>query len=421
MRTGTRGPVSGHDDRRSSWLLPLAMLAGMFPAMAAAQDVPLGSPPGFESPSGLKVGNFDLYLRGQAGLATTNNIREDSSEEGDERRVLAAAGALRSDWKRHALAFGGSYFEKRGIDFHDQFSNALDLNVSGRIDFSDTLSLSLGVLRDETIIDKNSPLQFSGNLQGTSIEDVKEFELAWKDEKYFAKLQGRDDEIDNETDIDTTVVARVQVQDRIERDLTLQVGTNRDWGQLYLLGGGGTIDYTGSAVILPEDRDSRNRRFGVGYEMMRSDLSIVGRAIYFRGKFNASTIKDVSGVVGTLQARLAVNEDVAVAAKIERVFDEVNIQNSGGLFQTSMSLGLQHRLSKDVYWQAGPTGRHYRIVSTNLEADAFAFDGKIAWQAHPRVEFILNGSLLTQSVNDVSLADLEYTSNYLMLSTVIVF
>ncbi len=388
----------------------------------AAQDVPLGAPAGFESPSGLTIGDFKWVNRVQIGVNATSNIRADPSEQSDGQSVFFGASALQSSWDRHALAATVSYLDKRAFEVTEQKSNALSYSLSGRVDLDEAFSVSGGLLHTESIVSQNSPQQFSGNLNGTTAQDIRELEFAWNGSSYFASLQGRDMDVSSDTDINTTVLSRLQQQERTEQDATLQVGVKRDWGKFYGLAGVQNAQYTGSAVILPEDRDSRGVRLGFGIETSKpAGTNVIFRLIGIAQDFEAPTIDDVNTLIGTFQVRHSLNQTMALAGKLERTFDEVNIQGSGGVLTNSASVGFQQQLSQKLYYQFGPTYRYYTIAGTSYQATSEAFDITVGYQIHPRVELLFNAGVLNQDVNSPDLANLEYTEQHFTVSTVITF
>ena len=386
-----------------------------------AQSAPLPNPPGFEQPSGLSSNGFEFYTRAQAGVQFTDNIRLDPSQKSDAQKLLAIDAAARSTWKRHAFAATVAYLKQQAVDTRDQGAEALSGTLSGRIDFSKTLNLRLGLLRQENIIGKNDPMQFNGNLNGTARTDTVEAGLGWDNKKRFVNLLGRHQQITNRTDINVSVLSRLQAQDREEDNLTLQAGLHRSWGKVYLFGGPQSVNYTGSKVILPEDRDSSGGRLGVGVEFKQGDLQGVVRAILFGEYFDAPTIAKVQSGVGIVQLIKTINERWAISGVAERVFDETNIQGSGGLFTNLVALGTRYSPRSDIYIKVGPAYRYYQIAGTSYRAQNTSLDATGAWQATKRLEFLLNATLSNQTVNDAMLANLQYGENAITLSAVLTY
>ena len=396
-----------------------AVMLGLSPA--AAQDVPLATPQGFEKGADLSFGGFAFYNRIQAGVQATNNIRQDPTEETDLKTILAVNSVARSTWDKHALAFTASYVDQQAVDTEDQESNALSGSVSGQYDISDQWKVNGGLLHTEAIVGKNDPEQFSGNLNGTTVTDTIEGSVDWTGEKYFVNAEARYQDIENETDIDVTILSRIQQQDRREFAATLQVGHKYSWGQAYVLGGPLIISYSGSDVILPEDRDSEGARGGFGIEYQQGNIRAIFRMIGFAQYYNASTIGQAIDVVGTAQVTYQMTDKLAVAGKLERNFDEINIETSAGLFTNLASVGALYQIRDDIYVKLGPTYRFYEIEGTDLEAESFTLDGQAAWQVHDRVELVLNASVSNQIVNDSFLENLQYDETAVTLSTVITF
>jgi hypothetical protein len=399
----------------------LAALTAFVAAPLRAQDIPLAPPSSFEQGANLTYGGFLFFTRLQAGIQATDNVREDPSQKSDFKSLFLANAVARSTWKEHALAFTGAYARQSAVDTANQTSEAKSGSVSGRYDFSPRLHVNGGVLHTESIVGKNDPQQFSGNLNGTTAENTFEAAADWQGQSYFVRLEGRHDQVKNRTDIKVSILSRIQQQDRTETEGTLQVGRNFSWGKAYVLGGGQRIHYTGSAVILPEDRDSKGGRGGVGVEYQQGPWTGIFRLFAFDQSFDAPSIGRVVDVVGTGQLAYKVSDRLSLGLKLQRSFDEINIQGSGGLFTNLGSVGAQYQFADDFYVRIGPSYRYYQIEGTSLEARSVTFDAMAAWQVHPRVELTLNASHSNQWVNNALLANLQYNESTVTLSTVITF
>ena len=409
---------------RDSWFaLSLIMIACLASngGTVRAQDVPLGPPGGFEQGANLDYGGFTFYNRLQTGLQGTNNIRQDPTEEDDLKTLFAAAAVARSAWKEHALAFTATHVRQDAVETDDQSSDATSGTISGRYDFSKNLNVSGGLLHTEAIVGKNNPNTFSGNLNGTTVTETLEAALDWQGKDYFIHTEGRYDEIDNTTDLELTVVSRIQQQNRAETSAAVQVGRKFAWGKIYVIGGGQRFRYSGSAIILPEDRDSQGARGGVGLEFQDGAWQGIFRLFGFAQYFDAPTIGHTIDVVGTGQLIWKASDTVSLAGKIERNFDEINVETSAGLFTNIASIGLQYQFRDNAYVKLGPTYRFYQIEGTTVEAESYTLDVAVAWQVHDRVELLLNASISNQLVNDSLISTLQYDEASITLSTVITF
>jgi hypothetical protein len=400
----------------------MTILAGACTALpAGAQIAPLPPVQGFEQPSGLAFGGFEFFTRAQAGMQLTDNIRLDPTEETDFKRIFAVNAVARSTWKEHALAATVGYVDQQALDIRDQKSTALSGTLSGRYDFTEELNLRAGLLSEESIIGKNDPLQFNGNLNGTTQSNTLESALGWDDKTYFVNLLGRYQDISNDTDIDVSILSRVQSQDREEYNLTLEAGKHYSWGQASVFVGPIRIRYSGSAVILPEDRDSEGGRAGVSIQYQQGNLTGLFRAIGFAQYFNAPTIGEVISAVGTAQLSYKIDETWGVGGVLERTFDETNIETSGGLFTNLAGVAALYKPRDDVYVKVGPTYRFYEIEGTPYEAESFTLDATAAWQVHERVELMFNASVSNQIVNDAFLSNLQYSEANATVSVVVTF
>ncbi len=417
--------MSGHPlalARRTTVASLMLLLTGLAATPSAmAQIAPLPPVSGFEQPSGLSFGGFKFYNRIQAGLMATDNIRLDPTEESDFKKIFAFNAGAQSDWEKHAVAATVSYVDQKAVDVSDQKSSALSGTISGRYDFTDALNLRLGALNEGSIIGKNDPLQFNGNLNGTTQTNTLEAALGWDDKKYFVNLLSRYQDVSNDTDIDVTIVSRVQSQDREEYNLTLEAGQHYSWGKASVFSGPIRIRYSGSDFILPEDRDSEGGRVGIGAEFAQGNLSGLVRVIGFAQYFDAPTIGKVISGVGTAQLTYKIDDQWGVGGALQRTFDETNIQTSGGLFTNLAAVSALYRPADDIYLKLGPTYRFYTIEGTPYEAESFTLDATAAWQVHDRVELMFNASASNQLVNDAFLSNLQYSESSATVSVVITF
>ncbi|MBF0255216.1 MAG: outer membrane beta-barrel protein [Gammaproteobacteria bacterium] len=388
---------------------------------ASVQAAPLPQPAGFEPFKNISAGGFTFYNRLQTGLKATSNVRLDPSAVSDVMKLLAIDSAARSQWQRHALAATFSYVDQQANKIKEQKNDALSLTLSGRIDLNEQLGLKLGALSIESIVGKNDPMQFNGALNATNHIDTLEAALEWKNAGHFANILARQQKIANETQINVSFLDRLQAQNRTEQNLTLQLGENHSWGQRYLLVGPERVTYTGSAVILPEDRDSTGVRLGAGLEYQQGPWQGVFRLIGFRQDFNAPTIPDISSWVGTAQLNYRLNPQWSLAGALERSFDETNIENSGGLFTNLATIGALYQPRQDFYLKLSPTYRFYEIADTGVEAESISLDATAAWQVTPRVELLLDLTLSDQTVNNAMISNLEYSESAITLSTVITY
>lgn len=419
-RRVSRGSHAGRPD-----LLALAAATLLTCALAGrpaeAQVAPLPPVQGFEQPSGLAFGGFEFFTRAQAGMQLTDNIRLDPTEETDFKRIFAVNAVVRSTWKEHALAATFGYVNQQALDLRDQKSDALTGTISGQYDFTDKFNLRVGASSEESIIGQNDPQQFNGNLNGTTQTNTLESAFGWDNKAYFLNLLGRYQDISNDTNIDVTDLTRLQSQDREEYNLTLEAGKHYSWGQASVFGGPIRIRYSGSAFILPEDRDSDGGRAGFSIQYQQGNLTGLFRAIGFAQYFNAPTIGEVISAVGTAQLSYKIDEAWGIGGVLERTFDETNIETSGGLFTNLAGVAALYKPRDDVYIKVGPTYRFYQIEGTPYEAESFSLDATVAWQVHERVELMFNASVSNQIVNDAFLSNLQYGETNATVSVVVTF
>lgn len=395
--------------------------SAIWPVSLQAQDAPLPPPQNFERGLGLKTKDWTFYNRVQTGIQSTTNIRQDPTERSDNKALVSVIAVAQSAWDKHALAFNASYDYQDAFDTDNQKNDALSGSISGRIDFTSNFNLKLGLLHTESIVGKNDPEEFSGNLNGETTEKTLEAAAEWSGNSNFIDLQTRYDQIDNSSDINVTGLARTQIQDRDEWNTTLQLGQKFNWGKAYILGGSIVINYDGSSVILPEDRDSEGGRIGVGLNYIKDRFSADASIIGFSQYFDADSIGHVTDYAGLLQASYSLADNLSVAAKLQRTFDETNITGSAGLFTNLLSAAAQYEFRDDMYVKFGPSYRLFEIEGTTMEAEEVQFDAALGWNLIKNVELLVNLTTYSQTVNDASLSSLEYDETAVTFSTVITF
>lgn len=402
-------------------LIIVTMFGFIWPFTLQAQDAPLPSPQNFERGLGLKTKDWTFYNRVQMGVQSTTNVRQDPTEKSDYKALVSAIAVAESTWDKHALAFNASYVYQDAFDTDNLSNDALSGSISGKIDFTPNFNLRLGLLHTESIVAKNDPEEFSGNLDGKTTENTLEAATGWAGNSHFVDLQTRYYKVDNSTNINVIGLARTQIQNRDEWNTTLQLGQKFSWGQFYILGGSIVINYDGSSVILPEDRDSEGGRIGVGLnyvsDRFRADASFIGFSQYF----DADTIGHVTDYAGLLQASYSITDKLSLAAKLQRTFDETNIEGSAGLFTNLVSAAAQYQFRDNMYFKFGPSYRLYEIEGTTMEAEEVQFDAALGWNLMKNVEFLVNLTAYTQTVNDASLSTLEYDEIAVTFSTVVTF
>ncbi len=402
--------------------LPLLSALCLLAGAGSAQPVPLATPPAFNTDAGVKIGDFALRGQADAGMKATSNIRQDPSEESDFEYQLLAMAALRSTWQEHALALAGTYVRHRGLKVEDQLSEALSGSVSGRYDFSPAWNLTLGVKQDETIVGRSNPLQFIGNLNGTTSIRTAEAALGWRGQKHFVNVLSRIYEVENETKIDVTDASLLQAQNTEEIDVTVEVGQNFSWGKAQAFGGITDIEYTGSESILPFNRDSFGFRIGLSVEGMRGKWSGQARIIGIFQDFNNPMIGKNNNVAGRVLAMYQATQKLGLGIAAQRQFDDINIlPTSAGLFTNTASVALQYSIRDDLYVKLGPSVNFYQIHNTALQALSWTGDASVNWQVHPRARLTLAGSLFTQSANDDLLSNVEYDENDITLTATFSF
>lgn len=382
-------------------------------------SAPLPLPPEFGKSSNIKFGDFQFLTRAEAGLKATDNIRLDQTERKDTMQQLNLAASVNSDWQRHAISSSISYLAQEARNTANEDTDSLSATLSGRLDIGSEVDLKLGLLRDETIIGKNDPLQFSGYLNGTSRSNIVEGGIEWDNKQQFISLQGRHFETITRSQVEVIGLTEVLDLDRNEEELTLQAGLHQSWGKYYLFGGIQDANYEGSENALTQERDSSGSRLGIGLELGEDALQAVFRIIAFNQDFDAPTIEDVNDYVGLAELIYKVDEQWTLSGILERNFEETNIQDSAGLFSELAAIGLLYIPRSDLYFKVSPAYRVYKIAGTPYEAKSRAIDATLGWQAASTWQILTKLTLSDQTVNDSFLSTYEYKENALTLSVVV--
>ena len=290
-----------------------------------------------------------------------------------------------STWKRHALGASVSHVDKRAIEI-DQDRWATSGSVNGRIDLFEDWSVSAGALRDEEIVEKHHPAQFIGNLNGRTVTDGVQLGVKREDADSLVSLQGTYQEVDNETEIETTAIDLLEINDREEIDLTLQAGPKFAWGQAYVKTGLRWIDYAGSPTPGQVDRNSHGFNAGVGVAFQQGSVSGRFEVIGFHQDYETATIGEVTDLTTTGEMTFQLRKDFAFGGLFQRSFDEQATAGSAGLYTTTAAVGAIYQPLEEVYVQLGPTYRFFRQEGVGDSAQSVQIAGKAAWQVHDRAE-----------------------------------
>lgn len=403
----------------TSCLLALTICA-LSPLPLNAQDAPLPPLQDFERGLGLKFGDWAVYNRLETALRATTNIKQDPSEKSDYQPTFSATASAQSTWDRHALGFNITYYYEDAVDAEEEADDTLSGSINGQIDVGQNFHLKLGISRDNGVVSTEDPESFSGNVT-TTISDTANSSIEWDGKSYFAAVQGYYSEVESTSDTNSNGAAQITVQDRQEWNTSILLGQKFDWGKAYVVAGPEIINYTGSAAVLPENRDSEGLRFGLGLEYVKdkfsADLSIEG----FHQDFAADSIGEVTGFIGRLEGSYSIDSDMSFAAKIQRSFDETNLTGSAGIYTNLATVAAQRKFNDNLYVKFGPSYRLVEFDGTSLETETFQFDATIGWNLINNVELLLVGSAFTQTVNDPSIIVYEYDEASLTFSTVITF
>lgn len=390
---------------------------------AFAQLATVSAPQGFGQPKGIKLGTFNISTRAEAGLTPTSNIRLDSSEESDIKRILALSGSANSEWQRHNLAASIDIFAQDAADSaHEaQDNEALSASLLSRIELGGHAILRGGLQRQQSIIGKNHVDQLNGFLHGTSTNTMATFGTEWDNQQWFVSAMGQMASVKNDTDVQGVDEVMEQSLDRKESQMTLQSGRHFSWGNVYGFVGAQTIDYDASLSLQMGSRDSDGWRVGGGVQFARGKLRGAVSAITFTQDFDTDSIRDLHATVGTVQLGYQISERFALSGLMQRNFSESNIEGSAGIFTSTYFAGLMYSPTQQIYFKVGPAYNRSQLADSGSATKRVSWEWASVWQAHPRAALSFAVSHSSQGVNDPGMAGQQYDETSGTLSLVMTY
>jgi len=395
----------------------------MVSGSAFAQLSTVSPPAGFGQPTGIKIGSFNVSTRAEAGLTPTSNIRLDSTEESDIKRILALSGSASSDWQRHNLAASIDLFAQDVADSaHDaQDNEALSASLISRFEIGGNAILRGGLQRQQSIIGKNHVDQLSGFLHGTSTTTMASYGAEWDNQQWFVSAMGQMADVKNETEVQGIDDVMEQSLDRNESQMTLQSGRHFTWGNIYGFVGAQAIDYDAYQSLQTGSRDSDGWRVGGGVQFSRGKLRGAVSAITFAQNFDTNSIRDLHATVGTVQLGYQLSERFTLSGLLQRNFSESNIEGSAGIFTSTYFAGVMYSPTPQIYFKLGPAYNRSQLADSSSATKRVSWEWASVWQVHPRAAVSFATSHSSQGVNDPGMAGQQYDETSGTLSLVVTY
>jgi hypothetical protein len=407
-------------------VFPLLSGAGMLLLVtnsALAQLSTVSAPAGFGQSTGVKMGSFNVSSRAEAGISPTSNIRLDSSEESDIKRILALSGSANSDWQRHNLAASIDFFAQDAADSaHDaQDNEALSASLLSRFELGGNAILRGGLQRQQSIIGKNHVDQLNGFLHGTSTNTMVSYGAEWDNSQWFLSAMGQMANVKNDTDVQGIDDVMEQSLDRNESQVTLQSGRHYPWGNVYGFVGAQAIDYDASLSLQMGSRDSDGWRVGGGAQFSHGRLRGAVSAITFTQNFDTNSILNLHATVGTVQLGYQLSERFTLSGLLQRNFSESNIDGSAGIFTSTYFAGVMYSPAPQIYFKLGPAYNRSQLADSSSATKRVSWEWASVWQVHPRAAVSFAASHSSQGVNDPGMAGQKYDETSGTLSLVLTY
>lgn len=355
----------------------------------------LPAPTGVSRPAGMDLGSFHLDADVTAGVMTTNNVYRDASHLSSEATQLGLSATLTSGGERHLIVGSLEHFSQDFWDnaFQDMSLDATRATIFGRFVTSELTNLRLLFIDEEDILGKTQSEQLNNFTSGLERNQRVEAIFEVDNSQYFVNVMGRNDKVDSK-------MAMGQQNDalnRTERDYILLGGRHLSWGKAFLFGGTQSIKYGSSSSPAVAQRNSSEKRYGVGAEYQIGKFSGDVDIFRFTQRFKSATIPDIKNEwVGDGTLNYAVSDSFTVVLSANRRFHETNIPNSGGIFDENIFFGGAWSLSPNVYLRMGPSYNRTELQNTPIVIERYELDVELAWQISRHFDMRLTTNVFKQ-------------------------
>ncbi|HEY0964054.1 MAG TPA: outer membrane beta-barrel protein [Pseudomonadales bacterium] len=356
-------------------------------------DVPV--PAEFAGPEGMALGSLHLDASVDAGVMATNNVYRDASHLRSEASQLGLASTLTANGDRHLIVGTVEHYVQdfRDSAFEDMDLDATTLTLFGRFVTSQLTNLRLLLIDEEDILGKTQSEQLNSFTSGLQHSQRVEAIFEMDNTRYFANVMARDDQIDSDSFSETATGLQDDALDRSERDYILLAGRSFGWGRGFLFGGTQAVRYESSSMPSLAERNSRERRYGIGAEYQIGKFSGDVDIFRFTQRFDSVAIPNVENEwVGSGNLSYAINDAFTLVFAMERKFHETNIPNSGGIFAEDIFAGGAFSLAPNLYLRIGPSYNRTDILNTPVVIDRYELDLELGWQfsKHLKLQFTTN-------------------------------
>lgn len=382
--------------------LLVCLAQGVIAQNAHFEDVPV--PASFPPAEGRFVGSLKLDADVMAGVMTTNNVYRDASSLSSEASQLELSSTLAKRGQRYVILGTLEYYtqEFRDDAYQDMNLDAVTATMFTRFATSKISNLRLLLVNEEDILGKEQSDQLNSFNNG--LRQIQRVEAIFEvdNSRYFTNIMARNDKVDSQSSSEN----QGDNLNRSERDYILLGGRYFDWGKAFLFGGTQAITYESSTMPLLAQRNSNEKRYGVGAEYEVGKFSGDVDIFQFTQRFRSATIPDIKDEwVGSAKLNYLASDRLTLVFAIDRQFHETNIRNFGGIFEENTFVGGAWAFSPNLYLRMGPSYNKTELKGTPLVIDRVELDVELVWQVSDHFDILFTGNVFNQKTKNALLSD----------------
>ncbi|MCA3717250.1 MAG: outer membrane beta-barrel protein [Brevundimonas sp.] len=374
---------------------------------------------------GVPVGTFTAFPSIQFDAESNDNIFATATRAQDDwiTRIKPEV-SLESGWSRHALALFARANIARYQDFDEENFEDWGVGANGRLDFTRSTNLALGVNYDSLTEPRTSSNAPASTREPISYDSTAAY-AAGMTVRGRTKLSARADIRTFDYEDGRTLGGVVIDQDNRDRTVTSLTGRG-DYAvspatALFVQATANTRDYdTATSLLLPA-RDSD------GYELLAGanfELGAVARgeiaAGFISQEFDAAVYDKIDGFGARGQLEWFPTQLTTVSATASRTIEDSGIAGAGGYLSTSVGARIDHELMRNVLLNADISLSSDKYEGLDRTDDRFQYSVGGTYLLNRNIGLSVAASHFEQT-SDGAAAGVDFDVNRLTLTLVTQF
>lgn len=380
--------------------------------------------PDYEAP-GLRSGGFLLYPRMEVQVERNDNIYAVEVNEADDTVAhLRPELSIESDWNQNFLSAYARGSFNRFADFESENTDEFGVGSAARIDVARGANIGLGADFTSSFEPRTAPDSPDNAVEPTDLDTSQAYVSASRAAGH-VKLTGRADWRAFDYDDGRTGAGAVIEQDTRDREV-ISVSGRLDFAispdtAFFVQATGNERTYDLASTVATPNRDSTGAEylFGANFEVssgVRGEIS----AGYIQQDFDEVAYKDTDGFAARAQLEWFPTELTTVTVAGGRSVEDSATPGVGGLLSSSVSLGVDHELLRNVILNGRLTWGHDAYEGIDRD------DTRVL--ANVGATYLINRTLGISATysrldtnSDGARADIDFTVNRLAVSLVAQF